>query len=49
MESWAERWYRFGNKICKYNKKYIYSAINRGGTATWTAAGLRLKIGYVRD
>ena len=25
------------------------SAINRGGTATWTAEGLRLKIGYVQD
>ena len=25
------------------------SAINRGATSTWTAAGLRLKIGYIQD
>ena len=25
------------------------SAVNRGSTQTWTAAGLRLKIGYIQD
>ena len=32
------------------SSKSIYvSAVNRGSTATWTAAGLRLQIGVIKD
>ena len=27
----------------------VASAVNRGSTATWTAAGLRLQIGVIKD
>ena len=36
-------------KSASTTRSIYISAINRGGTATWTAAGLRLKIGYVQD
>ena len=31
------------------SKSIYVSAVNRGSTATWTAAGLRLKIGVIKD
>ena len=36
-------------KSASTTRSIYISAINRGGTATWTAAGLRLKIGYIQD
>tara|TARA_Y100000310_G_scaffold295036_1_gene325996 strand:+ start:232 stop:738 length:507 start_codon:yes stop_codon:yes gene_type:complete len=30
-------------------KKIYISGVNRGSTATWTASGLRLKIGVIKD
>ena len=36
-------------KAASTTRSIYISAINRGGTATWTAAGLRLKIGYIQD
>ena len=36
-------------KSASTTRSIYISAINRGSTATWTAAGLRLKIGYIQD
>ena len=36
-------------KSASTTRSVYISAINRGGTATWTAEGLRLKIGYIQD
>ena len=39
-----------GLTIKSASTRSVYiSAINRGSTSTWTAAGLRLKIGYIQD
>ena len=36
-------------KAASGTKSIYVSAVNRGSTATWTAAGLRLKIGVIKD
>ena len=36
-------------KSASTTRSVYISAINRGSTSTWTAAGLRLKIGYIQD
>tara|TARA_R100000808_G_C2047219_1_gene84228 strand:+ start:23 stop:532 length:510 start_codon:yes stop_codon:yes gene_type:complete len=36
-------------KAASGTKSIYVSAVNRGSTATWTAAGLRLQIGIVKD
>ena len=36
-------------KSASTTRSVYISAINRGATSTWTAAGLRLKIGYIQD
>ena len=36
-------------KAAASTKSIYVSAVNRGSTATWTAAGLRLQIGVIKD
>jgi hypothetical protein len=36
-------------KAASDTKSIYVSAINRGATKTWTASGLRLKLGFIKD